>query len=97
MSIFCYKDGSSRLVISTANLYVEDWHNRTQGVWISPKLSLLDDNVDTSAGESPTGFKEDYLKYLSIYKIGKLLPWIDRLRKTDFSSIKYFFIKFCLV
>lgn len=31
MMLFAYKDKSMRVVISTANLYEADWHNRTQG------------------------------------------------------------------
>lgn len=31
MMLFGYKDQSMRVVVSTANLYEADWHNRTQG------------------------------------------------------------------
>lgn len=31
MMLLGYKDGSMRVVVSTANLYEDDWHNRTQG------------------------------------------------------------------
>lgn len=31
MMLFGYKDGSMRVIISTANLYAEDWRNHTQG------------------------------------------------------------------
>lgn len=88
MMLIGYKDGSMRVVISTANLYEDDWHNRTQGLWISPTLNSMPDDADTSAGESPTGFRHDLMLYLVEYKIGKLQPWIARIRKTDFSNIK---------
>lgn len=39
MMILGYKDGSMRVVISTANLYEDDWHNRTQGT-NKPFISL---------------------------------------------------------
>lgn len=32
MMLLGYKDQSMRVVISTANLYEDDWHNRTQGI-----------------------------------------------------------------
>lgn len=83
-----YTDGSMRVVISTANLYEDDWHNRTQGLWISPKLPPLASDADTTAGESPTNFRQDFMLYLVEYKLAKLQPWIARIRKTDFSSIK---------
>lgn len=31
MMLLGYKDQSMRVVVSTANLYEDDWHNRTQG------------------------------------------------------------------
>ncbi|KAH8267496.1 hypothetical protein KR018_008522 [Drosophila ironensis] len=92
MMLLAYKDGGMRVVISTANLYEDDWHNRTQGVWISPKLPALPEDADTGAGESPTGFKQDLMLYLVEYKIAQLQPWIARIRKSDFSAINVFFL-----
>lgn len=88
MMLLGYKDGGMRVVISTANLYEDDWHNRTQGLWISPLLPALPEDADTGAGESPTGFKQDLMLYLVEYKISQLQPWIARIRKSDFSAIK---------
>ena len=88
MSLLGYTDGSMRVVISTANLYEPDWDNRVQGLWISPKLPPLPDEADTGAGESPTEFREYLMMYLVAYNIPKLAPWIARIRKTDFSSVK---------
>ncbi|XP_067639085.1 probable tyrosyl-DNA phosphodiesterase [Eurosta solidaginis] len=90
--LFGYTDGDMRVVISTANLYEDDWHNRTQGIWISPKLTALPNDGDTTAGESPTNFRQDLMLYLVEYKIAKLQSWIARIRKTDFSAINVFFI-----
>uniref|UniRef100_A0A1A9W6E8 PBZ-type domain-containing protein n=1 Tax=Glossina brevipalpis TaxID=37001 RepID=A0A1A9W6E8_9MUSC len=92
MMLFAYKDGSMRVIVSTANLYEDDWHNRTQGIWISPRLTPLPEGVDTKAGESITNFRQDLMLYLVEYKIPKLQPWIGRIRKTDFSKINVFFI-----
>ncbi|XP_017103766.2 probable tyrosyl-DNA phosphodiesterase [Drosophila bipectinata] len=92
MMLLAYSDGSMRVVISTANLYEDDWHNRTQGVWISPKLTALPEDADTGAGESQTGFKQDLMLYLVEYKISQLQPWIARIRKSDFSAINVFFV-----
>ncbi|KAH8263036.1 hypothetical protein KR044_003546 [Drosophila immigrans] len=87
-----YADGSMRVVISTANLYEDDWHNRTQGLWMSPLLTALPEGADTTAGESPTGFKQDLMLYLVEYKLPQLQPWIARLRKSDCSAVNVFFI-----
>lgn len=92
MMLLGYTDGSMRVVISTANLYEDDWHNRTQGLWISPRLPALPEDADTTAGESPTGFKQDLMLYLVAYKLSHLQPWIARIRKSDFSAINVFFI-----
>ncbi|EDW12999.1 probable tyrosyl-DNA phosphodiesterase [Drosophila mojavensis] len=92
MMLLGYADGSMRVVISTANLYEDDWHNRTQGLWMSPRLPPLPEDADTAAGESPTGFKQDLMLYLVEYKLSQLQPWIARIRKSDFSAINVFFI-----
>ncbi|EDW26397.1 GL22360 [Drosophila persimilis] len=92
MMLLGYADGSMRVVISTANLYEDDWHNRTQGLWISPLLPALSEDADTAAGESLTGFRQDLMLYLVEYKISQLQPWIARIRKSDFSAINVFFV-----
>lgn len=80
-----YKDKSMRVVISTANLYKEDWDNRVQGVWISERLQAVSDG---SVGESVTNFREDLLRFLINYKNPKIDAYIDRIKKTDFTSVK---------
>lgn len=91
MMLLGYKDGSMRVVVSTANLYEDDWHNRTQGLWMSEKLDAMPNGSDTAAGESKTEFRNDLLKYLSSYKLPQLQPWLTRIRKTDFSSVNWQF------
>lgn len=99
MMVFCYTDNSVRVVVSTANLYEDDWHNRTQGLWISDKCPELPEGSDTSAGESPTGFKDSILRYLIEYKNPILQRYIVKIRKCDFSSVKYveFFLNFYFI
>lgn len=93
MMLFFYKDNSMRVVVSTANLYEDDWHNRVQGLWISDKLPALPEGTShVSHGESVTGFREDLMRYLIAYDIGKLQPIIARIRRTDFSGVKVFFV-----
>lgn len=83
-----YKDGSMRVVISTANLYDDDWHNRTQGLWMSEKLQAMPSDSDTTAGESETEFRSELLEYLASYNLPNLLgTWIQRIQKTDFTSV----------
>lgn len=87
MMLLGYQDGSMRVVVSTANLYEDDWHNRTQGLWMSNALEPMRDAYDTAAGESVTGFRNDLLKYLTSYNNPKLQPWIVRVRKSNFTSV----------
>ncbi|XP_052860694.1 probable tyrosyl-DNA phosphodiesterase [Anopheles cruzii] len=88
MGLYGYRDGSLRIVISTANLYEDDWHNRTQGLWISPRLPAVPENADTAYGESVTDFRANLLAYLEAYKLPQLQQWMARIRKTDFSDVK---------
>lgn len=85
--LFAYTDGSMRVVISTANLYEDDWDNRTQGLWISDKLHAMPEGSNTADGESPTEFRAELLKYLSSYNIADIQPWLMRIRKTNFAQV----------
>jgi hypothetical protein len=42
-----------------------------------------------NSGESPSGFKASLTAYLSAYAIPELKEWLDRVKKTDFSEIRY--------
>ncbi|XP_025159842.1 probable tyrosyl-DNA phosphodiesterase isoform X2 [Harpegnathos saltator] len=75
--ILQYKDDGIRVVVSTANLYSNDWENRTQGLWISPHLPRLPELASSSDGESPTNFKQDFKRYLSRYWNPALKQWMD--------------------
>lgn len=90
--ILKYKDDGIRVVVSTANLYFNDWENRTQGVWISPHLPLLAESANPSDGESPTGFKRDLERYLHKYGQPALTEWISVVRRANFSSVNVFFV-----
>lgn len=87
-----YKDKSMRVVVSSANAYEVDWHNRAQGLWMSPRLAQMPHISNASDGESPTGFRNDLITFLSWFKSTKLETWINRIRMTDFSAINVFLI-----
>ncbi|CAO1415970.1 unnamed protein product [Diamesa hyperborea] len=93
MMLFFYKDRSMRVVVSTANLYEDDWENRVQGMWISDRLPELSEGQSfTSHGESVTKFREDLMRYLIAYNIPKLQPVVARIRNMDFSKVNVFFV-----
>lgn len=93
MMLLFYKDKSMRVVVSTANLYEDDWDNRTQGLWVSEKIPALAEGVSfTNHGESVTNFRKDLMRYLIHYNIPKLQPIIAKVRESDFSSVKVFFV-----
>lgn len=92
MMLFGYRDKSMRVVVSTANLIRADWHNITQGLWISPRLLPIPDGEDSANGDSSTEFRNDLLKYLRSYNLPKLQEWLIRIRKTNFKPINVFLV-----
>ena len=93
MMLMFYKDNSMRVVVSTANLYEDDWDNRVQGLWISDQLPPLAEGLShTTHGESSTKFRRDLMAYLIHYNIPKLQPVIAKMRGIDFSSVNVFFV-----
>lgn len=77
-----------RVVIHTANMIPGDWENKTQGVWISSILPLLNDNTD----HCETNFKSDLLHYLYQYTSPNVKKWHNTIKKYDFSSVKVFLV-----
>lgn len=92
MMLLGYKDGSMRVVVSTANLYPDDWNNRTQGIWMSPKLPGIKGATDTATGESPTHFREDLMRYLLAYNNPTIESWINRVQQSDFTQVNVFLV-----
>lgn len=92
VSVLKYKDDGIRIIVSTANIYSDDWENRTQGVWISPHLPRRSESANSSDGESPTGFKKDFERYLLAYKQAALTEWVYAIRNADFSAVNVFFL-----
>ncbi|KYM97378.1 putative tyrosyl-DNA phosphodiesterase [Cyphomyrmex costatus] len=90
--ILQYKDDGIRVVVSTANLYSNDWENRTQGLWISPHLPRLPESAHPNDGESLTGFKKALERYLSKYELPILTQWIHAVRRADFSDVNVFLV-----
>ncbi|XP_077292527.1 tyrosyl-DNA phosphodiesterase 1-like isoform X2 [Arctopsyche grandis] len=92
MGIYHYEDESIRVVVSTANLYIDDWENRTQGLWLSPRCPRLADPYDVVNGESPTGFKRSLINYLNSYSMPCLSMYLQIVKNIDFSAINVFFV-----
>ncbi|XP_022818783.1 probable tyrosyl-DNA phosphodiesterase [Spodoptera litura] len=92
MMILCYEDGSLRVVISTANLYLDDWENRTQGLWFSPSCPELPADSMPHEGDSPTFFKSSLLKYLNNYHLPDLAFYVERVKRCNFSHINVFLV-----
>ncbi|XP_045781709.1 probable tyrosyl-DNA phosphodiesterase [Maniola jurtina] len=92
LMLLCYEDGSVRVVVSTANLYQDDWDNRTQGLWFSPRCAPLPRAAPPHAGDSPTMFKRSLLKYLSHYRLPNLVCYTERVKRCDFSHINVFLV-----
>ncbi|XP_046847877.1 tyrosyl-DNA phosphodiesterase 1-like isoform X2 [Xenia sp. Carnegie-2017] len=83
MMLLLYTEGI-RVVIMTANLIPGDWHQKTQGVWISPLFpKILEENA-TNMSE----FQKDLLDYLHHYDVAPLKDWKSQLAKHDMSKAR---------
>lgn len=90
MMILRYTNGI-RVCIHTANLIERDWHQKTQGVWISPLFGPICGN-QTTADISQTRFKTDLLEYLNAYNSKEIDYWCQLIKRHDLSSAKVFLI-----
>ncbi|XP_040831107.1 tyrosyl-DNA phosphodiesterase 1 [Ochotona curzoniae] len=90
MMLLRYEEGL-RVVIHTANLIHEDWHQKTQGMWLSPLYPRLVPGTH-GLGESPTHFKADLISYLKAYNAPPLQEWIDSIREHDLSETNVYLI-----
>lgn len=90
MMLLLYEEGL-RVVIHTSNLIREDWHQKTQGVWLSPLYPRIVHGAHRS-GESATRFKADLISYLAAYNAAPLKEWIDTIQEHDLSETNVYLI-----
>ncbi|XP_074724680.1 tyrosyl-DNA phosphodiesterase 1 isoform X2 [Strix uralensis] len=91
MMLLLYEEGL-RVVIHTSNLIAEDWHQKTQGIWLSPLYPRLPQGTTGSAGESETNFKSDLISYLMAYNSPTLKEWIDLIQEHDLSETRVYLL-----
>ncbi|XP_061854047.1 tyrosyl-DNA phosphodiesterase 1 isoform X2 [Colius striatus] len=91
MMLLLYEEGL-RVVIHTSNLIAEDWHQKTQGIWLSPLYPRLPQETSGSAGESKTHFKSDLISYLMSYNSPTLKEWIDLIQQHDLSETRVYLL-----
>ncbi|XP_004837542.1 tyrosyl-DNA phosphodiesterase 1 [Heterocephalus glaber] len=90
MMLLLYEEGL-RVVIHTSNIIREDWHQKTQGIWLSPLYPRIDHGTQGS-GESKTHFKADLISYLTAYNAPPLQEWIDTIQEHDLSETNVYLI-----
>ncbi|XP_011939056.1 PREDICTED: tyrosyl-DNA phosphodiesterase 1 isoform X2 [Cercocebus atys] len=90
MMLLLYEEGL-RVVIHTSNLIHADWHQKTQGIWLSPLYPRIVDETHKS-GESTTHFKADLISYLMAYNAPSLKEWIDTIHEHDLSETNVYLI-----
>ncbi|KAK2503474.1 hypothetical protein MC885_011121 [Smutsia gigantea] len=90
MMLLLYEEGL-RVVIHTSNLIHEDWHQKTQGIWLSPLYPRIAHGTHSS-GESTTHFKADLISYLMAYNVPPLKEWIDTIHEHDLSETNVYLI-----
>ncbi|XP_039238739.1 tyrosyl-DNA phosphodiesterase 1 isoform X2 [Pipra filicauda] len=91
MMLLLYEEGL-RVVIHTSNLIAEDWHQKTQGIWLSPLYPRLPKGETGSSGESETNFKSDLISYLMAYNSPILKEWIDLIQEHDLSETRVYLL-----
>ncbi|XP_078714256.1 tyrosyl-DNA phosphodiesterase 1 isoform X1 [Lampetra fluviatilis] len=93
MMLLLYEEGM-RVVIHTSNLFFQDWHQKTQGIWLSPMLPRLSTSgeLPEMQGESPTGFKQDLIAYLKAYSSHSVTCWAEHLQQHDFSEVRVYLV-----
>ncbi|VTJ64807.1 Hypothetical predicted protein [Marmota monax] len=90
MMLLLYEEGL-RVVIHTSNLIHEDWHQKTQGIWLSPLYPRIGQQTHRS-GESITHFKADLISYLKAYNAPPLQEWINTIQEHDLSETNVYLI-----
>ncbi|NXX96737.1 TYDP1 phosphodiesterase, partial [Centropus bengalensis] len=91
MMLLLYEEGL-RVVIHTSNLIADDWHQKTQGMWVSPLYPRLPRGTTGSAGESETNFKSDLISYLMAYNSPALKEWTDLIQEHDLSETRVYLL-----
>uniref|UniRef100_A0ABI7XG90 Tyrosyl-DNA phosphodiesterase 1 n=2 Tax=Felis catus TaxID=9685 RepID=A0ABI7XG90_FELCA len=90
MMLLLYEEGL-RVVIHTSNLIHADWHQKTQGIWLSPLYPRVVHGTQRS-GDSTTHFKADLISYLMAYNAPSLKEWIDVIQEHDLSETNVYLI-----
>ncbi|XP_045144073.1 tyrosyl-DNA phosphodiesterase 1 [Echinops telfairi] len=80
-----------RVVIHTSNLIHADWHQKTQGIWLSPLYPRIAHGAQGS-GESATHFKADLISYLRAYNAPPLQEWISTIQEHNLSETNVYLI-----
>eukprot|EP00794_Sanderia_malayensis_P003741 gene3741-4263_t len=87
MMFLLYDDGL-RVIIHTANLVEQDWDQKTQGIWMSPKFPKIQ-NSPPHTNRREEGFKNDLLDYLAAYGKSKQLDdWRNHIQNHDMTEAK---------
>lgn len=94
MILLLFEEGF-RVVIHTSNLIHADWHQKTQGLWLSPLYPWTVHWTHTT-GESTTHFKADLIIYLMTYNAPSLKEWTDIIHKHDLSKTDVYLFGYTL-
>ncbi|XP_063804694.1 tyrosyl-DNA phosphodiesterase 1 isoform X1 [Pseudophryne corroboree] len=91
MMLLLYEEGL-RVVIHTSNLIRDDWHQKTQGIWMSPLYPRLPEGSSSLAGESLTNFRADLVAYLASYNSPSLKEWMDVIKQHNLSETRVYLV-----
>lgn len=80
LMVLFFSNNEVQITIHTANLLDFDWEAMTQGIWVSPRMSL------TGGGEHE--FKTDFIDYIRAYKKPSLNKLADSLESANFDEVQ---------
>lgn len=92
MMVNFMNDGTCQVVIHTANLLRIDWEEKTESIWLSPRLMRLEKEEEVELTQYGTRFKADFLAYLRSYKRPSIEVLINKLERYDFNPIRAIFV-----
>ncbi|KAA8915728.1 hypothetical protein TRICI_002135 [Trichomonascus ciferrii] len=80
LMVLFFSNNEVQITIHTANLISYDWENMTQGIWVSPRMSLK--------GGGEHEFKTDFVDYIRAYKNPCLNKLADSLESVNFDDVQ---------
>ncbi|CAG9763641.1 unnamed protein product [Ceutorhynchus assimilis] len=97
MIIIKYDHGGVRVVVTTANMKVDDWNLYVNGLWVSPLLSRSEDGSGNP--DSATNFRKDSVLFLRTYEMFShdqpfrlITRWMEEISILNCVDVNVYFV-----